>query len=165
LFRNRETRSNPVRTATIQSSAGAYEDVTFTPPVPPPPPSGFPANLDTFSRSRRPYRPSVLNAIRRIALGIAVVAAASAILLLSDFGHRERAARKALAKKRAWTIYFVQYNDVIDVKDAEKGVFDITLPPALVRSAQEVIRDANGNRCERSAGVPPAACRCRTARL
>jgi ABC-type uncharacterized transport system substrate-binding protein len=66
----------------------------------------------------------VLNSIRRIALGLGVVAAASAILLLSDLGHRERAARKALTKKRTWTIYFVQYNDVIDVKDAEKGVLD-----------------------------------------
>jgi ABC-type uncharacterized transport system substrate-binding protein len=66
----------------------------------------------------------VLNSIRRIALGLGVVAAASIILLLSDLGHRERAARKALTKKRMWTIYFVQYNDVIDVKDAEKGVLD-----------------------------------------
>lgn len=67
----------------------------------------------------------MLNAFRRIALGIAVVAAASAILLLSDLGHRERAAaRNALAKKHAWKIYFVQYNDVIDVKDAERGVLE-----------------------------------------
>lgn len=66
----------------------------------------------------------MLNIIRRIALGLGVVAAASAILLLSDLQHRERAARKAQTKKRTWTIYFVQYNDVIDVKDAEKGVFD-----------------------------------------
>lgn len=66
----------------------------------------------------------MLNVIRRIALGIGVVAAASVILLLSDLGHRERAARKAPTKKRTWKIYFVQYNDVIDVKDAEKGVFD-----------------------------------------
>ena len=66
----------------------------------------------------------MLHALRRIALGLGVVAAASLILLLSDLQHRERAARKALTKKRMWTIYFVQYNDVIDVKDAEKGVFD-----------------------------------------
>ena len=53
----------------------------------------------------------MLNALRRIALGIAVVAAASAILLLSDLQHRERAARRALAKKHMWRIYFVQYNE------------------------------------------------------
>jgi ABC-type uncharacterized transport system substrate-binding protein len=67
----------------------------------------------------------VFTALRRIALGIAVVAVASAILLLSDLQHRERAAaRNALAKKHRWTIYFIQYNDVIDVKDAQRGVLD-----------------------------------------
>lgn len=66
----------------------------------------------------------MLHAFRRIALGIAVVAAASVILLLSDLQHRERAARKALTRKHTWKIYFVQYNDVIDVKDAESGVLD-----------------------------------------
>jgi ABC-type uncharacterized transport system substrate-binding protein len=65
----------------------------------------------------------VLNAIRRVALGLAVVAAASLVLLLSDLQHRERAARVVAAKHR-WKIYFVQYNDVIDVKDAESGVLD-----------------------------------------
>lgn len=64
----------------------------------------------------------MLDSLRRIALGIAIVAAASLILLLSDLQHRERAARKALAKKHTWKIYFVQYNDVIDVKEAESGV-------------------------------------------
>ena len=66
----------------------------------------------------------MLDAFRRVAFGIAIVAAASAVLLLSALQHRERAARKALAKKRLWKIYFVQYNDVIDVKDAEKGVLE-----------------------------------------
>lgn len=46
------------------------------------------------------------------------------ILLLSDLQHRERGARKALAQKHAWKICFVQYNDVVDVKDAERGVLD-----------------------------------------
>ena len=66
----------------------------------------------------------MLQTFRRVALGIAVVAAASAILLLSDLQHRERSMRKALAKKQTWKIYFVQYNDVIDVKDAESGVLE-----------------------------------------
>jgi putative tryptophan/tyrosine transport system substrate-binding protein len=66
----------------------------------------------------------VLTALRRIAVGVAVVAGASLVLLLSDLQHRERAARRALAKKQVWKIYFVQYNDVIDVKDAEAGVLD-----------------------------------------
>ncbi len=63
----------------------------------------------------------MLNALRRIALGFAIVAIASLILLLSDLQHRERANRPTIAKHK-WKIYFVQYNDVIDVKDAEAGV-------------------------------------------
>jgi ABC-type uncharacterized transport system substrate-binding protein len=66
----------------------------------------------------------VFSSLRRLALGAAVIAAASLILLLSDLQHRERAARNALARKRVWKICFVQYNDVIDVKDAEAGVLD-----------------------------------------
>jgi len=46
------------------------------------------------------------------------------ILLLSDLQHRERAATRLSAAKHRWKIYFVQYNDVIDVKDAEAGVLD-----------------------------------------
>jgi len=65
----------------------------------------------------------VLNAFRRIALGLAVVVAASAILLLSDLQHRNRAALVKTANHK-WKIYFVQYNDVIDVKDAEAGVME-----------------------------------------
>ena len=65
----------------------------------------------------------MLTALRRIALGLAVVAGASVILLLSDLQHRDRAARVAGAQHK-WKIYFVQYNDVIDVKDAERGVLD-----------------------------------------
>ena len=66
----------------------------------------------------------MFSSLRRLALGAAVIVAASLILLLSDLQHRERAARNALAKKRVWKIAFVQYNDVIDVKDAEAGVLD-----------------------------------------
>ena len=69
-------------------------------------------------------RVPVLTALRRVALGIAIVAAASAVLLLSVLQHRERTAHSALTKKHRWKIYFVQYNDVIDVKDAESGVLD-----------------------------------------
>jgi ABC-type uncharacterized transport system substrate-binding protein len=65
----------------------------------------------------------LLDALRRIALGLAIVAAASMTLLLSDLQHRERASRAAAAKHK-WKLYFVQYNDVIDVKDAERGVLE-----------------------------------------
>jgi ABC-type uncharacterized transport system substrate-binding protein len=58
-----------------------------------------------------------------VALGIAVVFAASATLLLSDLRHRE-SPRAHGGGHRKWKIYFVQFNDVIDVRDAEAGVMD-----------------------------------------
>lgn len=103
---------------------------------------------------RRP----VLNAFRRIALGIAVVAAASVILLLSDLQHRERAARSALARKHVWKIYFVQYNDVVDVKDAEKGVLAGLAESGLVngRDYEIKILNAQGDMATVSALVDAA---------
>lgn len=64
----------------------------------------------------------MVNALRRIALGLAVVIAASATLLLSDLQHRSSASRGPRAGTHKWKIYFVQFNDVIDVEDAAKGV-------------------------------------------
>jgi ABC-type uncharacterized transport system substrate-binding protein len=66
----------------------------------------------------------VFNAIRRVALGIAVVVAASGILLVSDLQSRDRSDRAAKAASHKWKIYFVQYIDTIDVEDATKGVMD-----------------------------------------
>ena len=62
-------------------------------------------------------------AFRRVALGLAVVIAASATLLLSDLQHRDSASPLRSAKHR-WKIYFVQYNSVVDVEDATKGVME-----------------------------------------
>jgi ABC-type uncharacterized transport system substrate-binding protein len=100
----------------------------------------------------------VLAALRRIALGIAVVAAASAILLLSDLQHRERAARAALGRKHLWKIYFVQYNDVIDVKDAEGGVLEGLRESGLVdgRDFEVKILNAQGDMATVSALIDSA---------
>jgi ABC-type uncharacterized transport system substrate-binding protein len=84
----------------------------------------------------------VLNTLRRISLGIAVVAAASAILLLSDLQHRERAARATIAKQK-WKLHFVQYNDVIDVKEAEKGVLDGLRESGLVEGSDYTVKILN----------------------
>ena len=65
----------------------------------------------------------MLNSLRRISFGLAVVAAASAILLLSDLQHRERGTHARAASHR-WKLYFVQYNDVIDVREAQQGVME-----------------------------------------
>jgi ABC-type uncharacterized transport system substrate-binding protein len=85
----------------------------------------------------------VLHTFRRIVLGVAVVAAASLILLLSDLQHRGRAARAASVKQRVWKVYFVQYNDVIDVKDAERGVLTGLRESGLVNGRDYEVRILN----------------------
>lgn len=89
---------------------------------------------------------------------MAVVVAASLILLLSDLQHRERAARKALARKQVWRIYFVQYNDVIDVKDAERGVLEGLGEAGLVngRDYEVKILNAQGDMATVSALIDAA---------
>ena len=81
----------------------------------------------------------MFKAFSRVALGLAVVVAASAILLLSDLQHRDRANR-AKAANHKWKLYFVQYNDVIDVKDAQAGVLE-----GLTESGLEDGRDFEVN--------------------
>lgn len=66
----------------------------------------------------------MLNALRRVALGLALLVAVSATLLLSDLQHRHSAARASNAAKHKWKLYFVQFNDVIDVEDAASGVME-----------------------------------------
>jgi len=86
------------------------------------------------------------------------VAAASAVLLLSDLQHRERATRRALAQKRVWRIYFVEYNDVLDVKDAERGVFEGLRESGLVdgRDFEVKILNAQGDMATVSALIDAA---------
>lgn len=64
----------------------------------------------------------MLTIFRRVALGLAVIAVASAILLVSDLQHREKPVAKTATHK--WKIFFVQFNDVIDVEDAAAGVME-----------------------------------------
>ena len=64
----------------------------------------------------------MLNALRRVALGLAVVIAVSASLLLSDLQHRQGGGRVPSAGGRKWKLYFVQFNQVLDVEDAAAGV-------------------------------------------
>ena len=66
----------------------------------------------------------MLIALRRVALALVVVCAASAILLLSDLRHRNSGAAGPKAASHRWKIYFVQFNDVIDVEDAAGGVME-----------------------------------------
>ena len=66
----------------------------------------------------------MLSSLRRTALGLAAIFAASATLLLSDLQHRTSAGTARRTASHKWKIYFVQFNDVIDVQDAAHGVMD-----------------------------------------
>src|SRR5258706_11623861 len=61
-------------------------------------------------------------ALRKIALGLGVLVAASAVLLFSDLQHRQPAQHGAKPAGHKWKLYFVQFNDVLDVEESADGV-------------------------------------------
>ena len=62
--------------------------------------------------------------MRRLALGLALLALTSSVLLLSDWSQRQQAAASASPRPAAkkWKLYFVQLNNVLDVEESEQGV-------------------------------------------
>ena len=64
----------------------------------------------------------MISALRKIAFGISVVVAASAVLLLSDLQHRQPASTGAKPATHKWKLYFVEFNDVVDVEESADGV-------------------------------------------
>ena len=64
----------------------------------------------------------MLKALRKVALGVVVLVAASAALLLSDLQHRHAGGATVKAAGHKWKIYFVQFNDVADVEESADGV-------------------------------------------
>jgi len=64
----------------------------------------------------------VVSALRKVALGLLVVFAASGVLLFSDLQHRQASftARKGAGHK--WKLYFIEFNNVVDVEDSAAGV-------------------------------------------
>jgi len=67
--------------------------------------------------------------IKSLALASVLIVLASSVLLLSDLDRRKPGsndshnAHNALNKKR-WKLYLIEYNDVLDVKESERGVLD-----------------------------------------
>lgn len=70
-----------------------------------------------------------------------MVIAASAALLLSDLQHRQGGARRPAARK--WKIFFVQFNDVIDVEDAAAGVMTGFRESGLVEGRDFEVKTLN----------------------
>ncbi len=61
-------------------------------------------------------------AFRKLLLGLVLIVAASAALLLSDFVRSTRASAGGSALVKRWKIYLIQYNNVVDVQESEDGV-------------------------------------------
>jgi ABC-type uncharacterized transport system substrate-binding protein len=87
----------------------------------------------------------MLNAFRRVALGLIVVIAASAILLLSDLQHRRPAGSVRKSATHLWKIYFVQLADVSDVEDAARGVMAGLLESGLVQGRDFEVTTLNAH--------------------
>jgi len=62
----------------------------------------------------------VFAALRKLALGVFLLLLTSSALLLSDLQHRGGRRPAGVGKK--WQLYFVQYNDVVDVRESEEGM-------------------------------------------
>ncbi len=85
----------------------------------------------------------MFNSLRRAALGLAVVIAASSALLLSDLQHRQGQLPAPDTARRTWKLYFVQFNDVVDVEEAEKGVREGLRESGLHDGRDFVVRTLN----------------------
>ena len=61
----------------------------------------------------------MLFVLRRIVLGILLIVACAAVLLLLDLNHRSAA---ALTKHRKWKVTVIEFVQVLDVEESEKGL-------------------------------------------
>lgn len=95
----------------------------------------------------------VLHAIRRISLGVLLIAMASAILLLADWGGRQNATAGRSSRQpggaagRPWRVSFIQLNEVLDVEESERGVRTGFREAGLAEGRDVVItvRNAHGD--------------------
>ena len=85
-------------------------------------------------------------ALRRLALGLLLIAGASAILLIADRKERAPASRK-LQVAKTWHLTLIELNRVADVEEAEHGVLEGLKESGLVegRDYTYTIRDAQGD--------------------
>src|SRR5438876_350682 len=85
----------------------------------------------------------MLHAIRRLSLGLTLIALASAGLLVFDRGHRQ----SSVDGTKMWHIHVTEYVNVVDVEEAEKGVRDGLHASGLVEGHDYVlsVRNAQGD--------------------
>ncbi len=92
----------------------------------------------------------------KLLLGTVLIIAASAALLLSDFGRRTEASGAASSKR--WKVYLIQYNNVVDVQESEEGVLAGLRSSGLVegRDYESRVVNAQGDMATVSALVDSA---------
>lgn len=92
-----------------------------------------------------PFDP-ILRVVRRLSLGVLLIVAASAILLIADPGRPGARGASDISKKK-WRLSFIQYNNTVDVEDSEKGVLDGLAEAGLIagRDFEHTVRNAQGD--------------------
>jgi len=88
-----------------------------------------------------------MRSVKRLSLGLALILLTSSILLLSDISRRNGGAHTATQKgqllQKRWRIYFVQFNDVLDVEQADQGVRAGLREGGLAEGRDYVIKTLN----------------------
>jgi ABC-type uncharacterized transport system substrate-binding protein len=83
---------------------------------------------------------------KRLSLGVGIILLASAVLLISDWGRREAKASRAGVKKK-WVVNLLEYVNVEDSEESEKGILDGLRQTGLVegRDYEMTVRNAQGD--------------------
>jgi ABC-type uncharacterized transport system substrate-binding protein len=83
--------------------------------------------------------------LKRVGLGVSLIAIASGVLLMSDLAARRGRPSEPLV--RAWNVDLIEYNNVVDVDEAEAGVLAGLRESGLVegRDYRTRIRNAQGD--------------------
>lgn len=84
--------------------------------------------------------------VKRLLLGLVLILLASAVLLISDWGRRDSSVRRA-GVNREWVVNLLEYVNVADSEEAEKGIMDGLRQSGLVegRDYEMTVRNAQGD--------------------
>lgn len=84
--------------------------------------------------------------VKRLLLGLVLILVASAVLLISDWRRRDNSAGRA-GVNRKWEVNLLEYVNVADSEEAEKGIMDGLRQSGLVegRDYEMTVRNAQGD--------------------
>ena len=84
--------------------------------------------------------------VKRLLLGLVLILLASAVLLISDWRRRDSSAGRA-GVNRKWVVNLLEYVNVADSEESEKGIVDGLREAGLVegRDFEMTIRNAQGD--------------------